>query len=164
MLDSRCYRVVPPTLVVALMLMMLPLPDWAQAFRPDWVTLVVIYWIMAVPENVGVTVAWIFGLLLDVTQGSILGQHAIGLVLVAYLVQLQYLRIRVYSLVQQSLVVFVLLMIKQLLVLWVNGIVGQAPDDLASYFLPSLMGAIIWPWLFVILRDIRRRFTHTKIF
>ena len=163
MLTSRCYRVVLPTLIIALMLDMFPLPDWAQPFRPDWVTLVLIYWAMAIPEQVGVTVAWIFGLLLDVTQGAILGQHAIGLVLVVYLVHLQYLRLRVFSLVQQALVVFVLLMLKQLLVLWVDGIVGQAPDA-GNYFLPSFIGALIWPWLFIILRDIRRRFTLSRSF
>ncbi|MFW2373276.1 MAG: rod shape-determining protein MreD [Gammaproteobacteria bacterium] len=163
MLTSKCYRVILPTVILALMLEMFPLPDWAQPFRPDWVTLVLIYWAMAIPEQVGVTLAWISGLLLDVTQGAILGQHAVGLVLVVYLVHLQYLRLRVFSLVQQAIVVFVLLMIKQLLVLWVSGIVGHAPDY-ASYFLPSLVGAMIWPWLFVILRDIRRRFTLTRSF
>lgn len=163
MLTSKCYRVVVPTLIIALMLEMFPLPDWAQSFRPDWVTLVLIYWAMAIPEQIGVTMAWVFGLLLDVTQGAILGQHAIGLVLVVYLVHLQYLRLRVFSLVQQAIVVFVLLMIKQLLVLWVSGIVGQAPDA-GSYFLPSFVGALIWPWLFIVLRDIRRRFTLTRSF
>lgn len=163
MLTSKCYRVVLPTVILALMLEMFPLPDWAQPFRPDWVTLVLIYWAMAIPEQIGVTVAWIFGLLLDVTQGAILGQHAIGLVLVVYLVHLQYLRIRVFSLVQQAMVVFVLLMVKQLLVLWVSGIVGQAPDA-GIYFLPSFVGALIWPWLFIVLRDIRRRFTLTRSF
>ena len=164
LLASRCYRVVPPTLIVALMLVMLPLPDWAQPYRPDFVTLVMIYWVMALPQFVGVTVAWIFGLLLDVTQGAILGQHAVGLVLVAYLVLLQYQRIRVFSLLQQALVIFVLLLLKQLMVLWVSGIVGEAPDDLLGFFLPCVTGAIIWPWLFVILRDIRRRFTLSKTF
>ena len=164
MLASKCYRVVLPTMIIALMLVMLPLPEWAQSIRPDWVALVMIYWIMALPENVGVTIAWIFGLLLDVTQGAILGQHAMGMVVVGYLVLLEYQRIRVFSLVQQSLVIFVLLLIKQLLVLWVSGIVGQAPQDVISYFLPSLIGAIIWPWLFVMLRDIRRRFTLSKTF
>ncbi|MCW8957114.1 MAG: rod shape-determining protein MreD [Gammaproteobacteria bacterium] len=163
MLTSKCYRVVLPTVILALMLEMFPLPDWAQPFRPDWVTLVLIYWAMAIPEQVGVTVAFIFGLLLDVTQGAILGQHAIGLVLVVYLVHLQYLRLRVFSLVQQAIVVFVLLMIKQLLVLWVSGIIGQAPEA-GSYFLSSFVGALIWPWLFIILRDIRRRFTLTRSF
>ncbi len=153
-----------PSMILALMLVMLPLPEWAQPFRPDWVALVMIYWVMALPESVGVTVAWIFGLLLDVTQGAILGQHALGMVLVAYLVLLQYQRIRVFSLLQQAMVVFVLLLIKQLLVLWVSGIVGQAPENIVRYLLPSLVGAIIWPWLFVVLRDIRRRFTLSKTF
>ena len=146
---------------LALMLMMLPLPDWAQPFRPDWVSLVLIYWVMAVPEQIGVVFAFIFGLLLDVAQGSILGQHAMGLVLIIWVVQMLYLRIRVFSLVQQAMVIFALLIIKQLLVLWVSGIVGQAPD-LSTYFLPSFIGALIWPWLFVILRDTRRRFTLAK--
>ena len=163
MLTSKCYRVVVPTIIIALMLEMFPLPDWAQWFRPDWVTLVLIYWAMAIPEQVGVTLAWIFGLLLDVTQGAILGQHAIGLVLVVYLVHLQYLRLRVFSLVQQAIVVFGLLMIKTIMVLWVSGIVGLAPDA-GGYFLPSFVGALIWPWLFIVLRDIRRRFTLTRSF
>ena len=161
---NRCYRVVVPTMLLALMLVMLPLPDWARVFRPDWLTLVLIYWVLAMPERLGIVFAWTFGLLLDVTQGAILGQHAIGLVLVAFFVQLQYKRIRVFSLLQQALVVFVLLMFKQLIVLWVSGIVGQAPDDLADYFLPSIIGAVIWPWLFILLRDIRRRFTLPRRF
>ena len=161
---NRCYRVVVPTMLLALMLVMLPLPEWAQIFRPDWLTLVLIYWVMAMPERLGIVFAWIFGLLLDVTQGAILGQHAIALVLVAFFVQLQYQRIRVFSLVQQALVVFVLLVFKQLIVLWVSGIVGQVPENIMRYFLPSLVGAVIWPWLFVLLRDIRRRFTLSKSF
>ncbi|MDH5483726.1 MAG: rod shape-determining protein MreD [Gammaproteobacteria bacterium] len=160
---GKCYRVVLPTLILALMLEMMPLPDWAGPFRPNWMALVMIYWAMALPEHVGVTLAWIFGLLLDVTQGAILGQHAIGMVLIVYLVHMQYQRIRVFSLVQQAMVVFFLLIIKQLLVLWVSGIMGRAPD-LGQYFFPSLVGAMIWPWLFVILRDLRRRFARNRTF
>ena len=119
MLTSKCYRVVLPTLLVALMLHMWPLPDWLIFARPEWLTLVLIYWALAIPEQVGVTVAWVAGLLLDVTQGAILGQHALGLVVVIFVIQLEYQRIRVFSLAQQALVVFLLLLIKQILVLWV---------------------------------------------
>jgi len=146
---------------VALMLHMWPLPQWMEYIRPEWLTLVLIYWAMAIPQQVGVSIAWITGLLLDVTQGAILGQHALGMVIVIFVVQLEYQRIRVFSLAQQALVVFLLLIIKQVLVLWVSGIVGQAPE-LGLYFLPSLVGAIIWPWLFIILRDLRRRFTVNR--
>lgn len=157
MLASKCYRVVLPSILVALMLQMWPLPEWMEYARPDWVVLVIIYWALAVPEQVGVTVAWIAGLLLDVTQGAILGQHALGLVLVVFVIHLEYQRIRVFSLVQQAMVVFLLLVIKQVQVLWVTGMVGQAPA-LGLYFLPSLVGAILWPWLFIVLRDLRRKF------
>ena len=153
---NNCYRVVFLSIVVALMLAMMPLPDWAQSFRPDWVTMVLIYWVMALPQQVGVTVAWVSGLLLDVSLGGILGQHAIGLVLVTFLVLLQYQRIRVFSLFQQAIVIFILLIFKQILVLWVNGIVGQAAETW-SYFLPSLIGAMILPWVFELLSTIRRQ-------
>lgn len=161
---SRCYRVVIPTMIFSLMLVLLPLPEWAHAFRPDWVTLFMIYWAMAMPEFVGLLTAWIFGLLLDVAQGTILGQHALGLVLVIWVVQMTYLRIRVASLLQQALVIFALLMAKLLLTLWVSGLVGQAPENITLYLLPSITGALIWPWLFIVLRDIRRRYTLTNRF
>lgn len=153
---SNCYRVVFLSVIVALMLAMMPLPEWALSLRPDWVTMVIIYWVMALPQQVGVTVAWISGLLLDVSLGSILGQHAIGLVLVAYLVSLQYQRVRVFSLFQQSIVVSILLIFKQILVLWVDGIAGHANESW-SYFIPSIIGAMLWPWIFTLLRHIRRQ-------
>lgn len=161
---SRCYRVVVPTMLFSLMLVLLPLPEWAHAFRPDWVTLFMIYWAMAMPEFVGLLMAWIFGLLLDVAQGTILGQHALGLVLVIWVVQMTYLRIRVASLLQQALVIFVLLLAKLLLTLWVSGLIGQAPENITLYLLPAITGALIWPWLFIVLRDIRRRYTLTNRF
>jgi len=163
MVTTKCFRIVVPTLIVALMLHMWPLPGWLEYARPEWMTLVLLYWALAMPEQVGVIIAWFAGLLIDVTQGAILGQHAVGLVVIVYVIQLEYQRIRVFSLAQQAMVVFLLLIIKQVLTLWVTGIVGQAPD-LRLYFLPSLVGAIIWPWLFLLLRDLRRRFTQSNRF
>ncbi len=163
MVARKCYRVVLPTLIIAMMLQMWPIPDSLSFLRIEWVTLVLLYWALAVPEQVGVMAAWVFGLLLDVALGSILGQHALGMVLIVYFIQIGYQRIRVFSLAQQALVVLVLLVAKQVLVLWVTGMVGQAPS-LGSYFLPSLMGAIVWPWLFLLLRDLRRRFTLSNTF
>ncbi len=163
MASQNCFRVVIPTLIVALMLQMWPLPDWLEYARPEWVVLAMIYWALAMPEQIGVTVAWVVGLFLDVSQGAILGQHAVGLVIIIFVINTQYQRIRVFSLAQQALVILLLLLIKQLLVLWVSGMVGTAPD-IGWYFLPALTGAIIWPWLFVVLRDLRRRFTVSRRF
>ncbi|MCW8830950.1 MAG: rod shape-determining protein MreD, partial [Gammaproteobacteria bacterium] len=129
-------RIVVLTMIAAFMLAMMPLPEWAKAFRPDWVTLFLIYWTMALPASIGVTIAWSIGLMLDVSHGALLGQHALGLVLVIYIIHSQHQRLRVASLLQQAIVIFFLLLLKQGLVLWVSGIMGHAPDSWL-YFMPS---------------------------
>jgi rod shape-determining protein MreD len=147
------------TIIVAFMLAIMPLPDWAVAFRPDWVTLVLIYWAMALPANIGVTVAWLTGLMLDVSHGAVLGQNALGLVIVIFVIHTQHQRLRVASLLQQAIVIFFLLITQQLISLWVTGIMGQAPDDWL-YFMSSLTSALLWPWVYIILRDLRRKFGY----
>ena len=158
-MPANNFRIAGLTLFVAFMLTIMPLTDWAVEFRPDWVTLVLIYWAMALPTRVGVTIAWLTGLILDVSHGAILGQNALGLMLVIYIVHLQHQRLRVVSLVQQAIVIFFLLLLKQLIVLWVSGIVGHAPDTWL-YFMPTISGALLWPWMYIILRDLRRRFGY----
>jgi rod shape-determining protein MreD len=146
--------------VVALMLTMLPLPDWAEPARPEWVAMVLIYWCMALPARVGIGVGWLMGLLVDVTRGALLGQHALALALVAYITLSLHQRLRVYPLWQQSLVVLMLVALEQLLVLWIKGVIGQSPGSWA-YWLPSLTSMLLWPWMFLILRDVRRHFRVT---
>lgn len=145
------------TLLAALMLTILPLPQWADPYRPEWAALVIVYWCMALPQRVGVTIAWFTGLLLDVLKGALLGQHALALTVIAYVALNLHQRIRVFPLWQQSLAVLMLLALYQLLVLWFDGITGQPPKTW-SYWMPSLAGMVLWPWLFIILRDLRRRF------
>ena len=115
---------------------MLPLPDWARPFRPDWVTLVTIYWAMATPRLFGMAFAWIVGLILDVSQGTLLGQHALGLVLITYIITLQYQRIRIAPLGQQALIVTALLILKQTIVLWANGLVNRLPEHPLIFYAP----------------------------
>ncbi len=151
------YWVIPASLCVALMLTMLPLPSWSAVYRPDWVTLVALYWVLALPRAFGVGLCWCAGLLLDVTHGALLGQHALGLALVGYLALRFHQRIRVYPLVQQGAIILVLLTLKHSVVLWINGITGQAPENLLLYYAPAGVGVLLWPWIFIILRDLRRR-------
>jgi len=155
--DWLRYWVIPGSLVVALMLAMLPLPGWGQPYRPDWVTLVALYWALALPRAFGVGLSWCCGLFLDVVQGTVLGQHALGLALASYVALRFHQRIRVYPLGQQGIIVLVLLVLKQTVVLWTNGIIGQAPDNLLLYYAPAVIGMLLWPWVFIILRDLRRR-------
>lgn len=160
---NKTLRIGIITGIGAFMLAIMPLPDWAVEFRPDWVTLVLIYWAMAVPTRVGVTVAWFAGLLLDVSYGTLMGQHAVGMVLVIYVIHIQHQRLRVASLLQQAIVIFVLLLVKQLLTLWVDGMLGRDPHSWL-YFMPTITSTLLWPWTYLILRDLRRKFSVEKHF
>ncbi len=146
------------TLIVALMLTMLPLPEMAGPFRPDWVTMVVLYWAIALSPRFGLAVPFIAGLLLDVAQGALLGQNALGMVLAAAFVIHNHQRLRVYPLLQQAVVVAVLLTAKQGLVLWTSGLADRAPDNPWLYFGAPALALVFWPVVFVLLRDLRRRY------
>lgn len=153
---NRIYVIVF-SLAVALVLTILPVPEWAQELRPQWVALTIIYWCLALPDRVGVFWAFFTGLVLDVTAGTLLGQHALSLSVVAYLVVELYPRIRIFPLWQQSLFVWVLLLVERLLSLWVIGATGQ-PTPTLWYWAPTFVGMLLWPWIFIVLRDVRRRF------
>lgn len=142
---------------IALLLTILPLPDWAQMLRPQWYTLVLIYWTLALPQRVGVGVGWLVGITVDVLSGTLLGQHALSLALIAYIALEMHLRIRLFPLWQQSLTILVLLLLEKLLSLWVMGAVNQ-PTPPLSYWAPPLVGMLLWPWIYIILRDLRRKF------
>jgi rod shape-determining protein MreD len=144
------------SLVLGIVLMILPLPDWVQVYRPNWVALILIYWSMAMPRRVGLWFAFFTGLVLDSAQGTLLGQHALALVIVVFFNLNFYQQVRVLALVQQAMYVFSLLLINQVVLAWVEGILGRSTPVLA-FFAAPFIGMLIWPWIFVMLRDIRRK-------
>jgi rod shape-determining protein MreD len=152
---ARSRLIILASFLVALVLTILPWPEWTEQFRPDWVGLVLIYWCMALPGRVGVGTGWSAGLILDVLYGSTLGENALAKSLIAFLTTHFHLQLRMYPRWQQAAVVLLLVAANNLLVLWIKHLAGQAPATW-SYLTPSIVSMIIWPWLFVILRDIRR--------
>ena len=159
-MTARSHRgrwVITATFVFALLLAALPMPEVAVTWRPAWVALVLFYWCMAVPERVGVAVGWTAGLLLDVMTGTLLGQHALGLSVVAYVAHRTHRRVRVLPLWRQGITVFGVVFLYQMLVLWSNGIRG-IPVMESAYWTSPLVSMFLWPWVFVVLRVIRRRY------
>lgn len=154
---TRGGGVIAATFLVALLLTVLPMPDWALPYRPPWVALTLLYWALALPGRVGVFSGFALGLLLDVISGSLLGQHALSLAVIAYLAVELHQRIRQFPMLQQMLSVWMLLLVERLLYLWLLGATGQPMPGLL-YWASALSGALLWPWLFVALRDLRRRF------
>ncbi|MEE8234313.1 MAG: rod shape-determining protein MreD [Gammaproteobacteria bacterium] len=148
------------SLLIAFLLTALPLPHWADDWRPAWVAMVLIYWCMALPERIGISIAWCLGLLLDVQQGALLGQNALGLAMIAYFVIQIHKRFRLFPLVQQSCLVGFIIIFYLLISSWVRGIMGIPPQTW-TYWMPAISSMVLWPWLFVILRDIRRLYNVT---
>jgi rod shape-determining protein MreD len=146
--------------IVALMLTALKLPDWALIWRPGWVALVLIYWCMAVPHRIGVATAFMLGVLLDVMSGALLGQHALALAVVAFATHKLHRRVRVVPLWQQCVSIFLLMLIYQAMILWVNGALGVPVSGVALWTLP-FTSMLLWPWVFVVLRDVRRKYSVT---
>ncbi len=151
----KTYLLIILTFLVGLILQILPLPDTAQFYRPNWVAIILIYWSMALPNSIRLISAFIAGLIVDILLGSLIGQHSLAFIIVVYINLFFNLRIRVLPLLQQSIYVFILLLICQFLIVWIEGISGSKPP-LEAFFLPALTGMFIWPWAYFILRDIRR--------
>lgn len=149
------YIVILITFLVAYVLAVVPLPAWLLWARPEWVALILIYWCIALPHRVGITTALILGIGMDVLEGAALGQNAFALVIVALLSLVLYQRLRVFSLWQQSGVVFILVGINQLICQWVQNIegVGTLPR---LFLLPALSSALLWPVVLHVLRSLRR--------
>ena len=145
------------SLVIALMLTAMPLPVWATPWRPIWVVMVLVYWCVALPERVGVGISWMVGILLDVQQGTVLGQHAMALIIIAYIAGQSHRQFRVFPLAQQAVLIFFYILIFQFIIHWIRGIMGIPPNHW-TFWMPALSSMLIWPWLFIVLRDVRRQF------
>ena len=144
------------SLLLALCLQVMPLADGWQVYRPEWLGLMLIYWCMRTPDRVGVFHGFVLGILMDLIEGTALGQHALIYSLLAFLCALVYPRFRAYSLVQQSALVLVLLGLVQLVAQWLRTIVGDFSIHLA-FLIPSLISAFLWPWLSTMFRAFERR-------
>ena len=143
------------TMVLSLMLAIMPLPTWAEEIRPHFVLMAVVYWSMALPHRVNIGVAWVMGLLLDVTYDAVLGQYALALALIAFFTINLHQRLRVFPIWQQAIVVFVFSMLYSLIVLWIKGMTGTAPS-VWTIITPCFTTAVLWPGAFMILRKLRR--------
>jgi rod shape-determining protein MreD len=148
------------TLLVGFILTIMPLPEWATTYRPQWVALILIYWCMALPERIGVGVGWTTGLLLDVLTGTLLGQHALGFSVVTYIMLRLHLRVRVMPLRQQVFTIFILLLVERLLALWSTG-AANYPTPTLWYWITPVVSTLLWPWVYILLRDISHRFNVT---
>lgn len=143
-------------LAVAILLAIVPLYPVLEPLRPYWVALVLIYWGLEGRNPPGMGTAFLVGLVMDLVTASLMGLHALSLVVIIYLVQRFRARIRFFPPWQQALSVLALLVNDRIIGLWIAVLMGE-PVPTWQYWLPPLVGMAIWPWLFLLLDLVRVR-------
>jgi rod shape-determining protein MreD len=134
------------TVLIALIVQVLPLPDWLSAVRPSFIAVVVIYWGIFAPHAGGIFAPWLAGLALDVFKGDVLGQNALAIALVAYIAMSLHQRLRNQTLIQQSLFVFAVLTLNEFVVWGIEGWSGHAVSSPWRWIQP-MIGAMLWPFV-----------------
>lgn len=153
--DAGLYWM-PITLLLALLLGLMPLPEMVLSARPYWLGLVLIYWLLETPERAGMGVGFAVGLIGDLAFGSLIGEQALRLVVIAFIVQRFRARMRFFPLAQQSLAVFALLMNDRVIAAIVRMQLGQGLPHW-SFWLSPVIALLIWPWLVMLLDTLRLR-------
>jgi rod shape-determining protein MreD len=148
-------RILLLSLVAALVLTMMPLPDEVLPARPYWVALVLIYWNLEAGRLRHLGQAFALGLLLDLMTGALLGQHALSLLVISYLTERFRNRLRFFPPWQQAAAVMALLFNDRIVQLWIIGLTGDAWPPW-TWWLAPLVGLMIWPWLFLLLDRLRQ--------
>lgn len=140
--DSRGRMLL--TAFVALTLTVLPLPPWLDVLRPAFLVLTVLYWSVNAPRTGGIAFGFLAGLMLDVFQGPVLGEHALALSLISYIAVREHQRIRSKPALQQALIVFVALVFYEVVLFMIDGWTGH-PVTSPLRWVHTLTGALIWP-------------------
>ena len=149
------------SLLIAFLLQMMPLPQLLLPLKPYWVGLVLIYWAIELPERVGLGFAFLFGLAGDVLTGELLGEQALRLVVLAFIVLRFRARLRFFPMWQQALAVLALLLNDRVVTLMVRGFSGEVMPT-AIYWVAPLVGMLMWPFVFLLLDDLRLRLRGTE--
>jgi len=138
----------------ALLVTAIPLPRFLEVVRPDFLALTVIWLCLMAPRTAGLFFAFFCGLLLDSFKGVVIGQHALALATIAFLTLKFHLRIRMFPIGHQALIVLMLLAVQEFLLFWIDGLTGHTIDFWARW-LPVVAGAMIWPVLVGLLDRLR---------
>ncbi len=144
------------TLAFALLSMLVPLPGALEPFKPYWPALVLLYWAMESEDRVTLGLAFLIGLLADLLNGVVLGEQALRLCALVFIALRFRSRLRFFPMWQQTLAVLALLLNDRILLLVVRVLDGGTLPP-ARWWISPFVGAALWPFLFLLLDDLRMR-------
>lgn len=147
------------SMLIALLLNWLPWQGWWLALRPDFVALMLLYWCTHKPYRVGIGMAWMVGILADVADASLFGQHALAYSVLAFGGVVLHRRVQMFNLRQQTLQVFPLFLLSQAIYAVVH---WQLSGHMVwEYFIGSIFSAALWTPLTLMLQSLRRPRAHS---
>lgn len=144
------------SVVLCFLLQLMPLPQALLPFKPYWLALILVYWALETPERVGLGLAFALGLIGDALTGELLGEQALRLCILCFIILRFRSRLRFFPMWQQSLALFVLLLNDRVVLLMIRACAGE-PSPPAAFWLAPVAGMLAWPWLFLLLDDLRAR-------
>lgn len=143
------------SIFVALVLTVLPVPQMVFYLWPDWIPLVMFYWALTDSERVGPWVGFAVGILMEVLSLRNFGVLGLGMATMVFAVNRIHLQLRVLSVWQQMLVVGIFIGIFKLVTGWLYGLIADFTIN-AEYFYSLLGGMLTWPFLYILLQELRR--------
>ena len=153
---ARNGWVLPVSLLLALLLGLVPLPGLLQPLRPYWLALVLAYWVLEEPDKVGLGAAFLLGVVADLVFGGLLGEQAMRLAILAFILDRFRARLRFFPLSQQALTVGVLLLNDRVVSAAIHLVLGE-PQHPWAYWWAPLPGLLLWAPLHLVLDALRLR-------
>ena len=151
---SRSPWILPLSLLAALLLTLLPMPPSLQPLRPYWLALVLAYWVMEDPDRVGLGLAFVIGVIADLVVGTLLGEQALRLVVITFILQRFRARLRFFPMSQQALAIGALLLNDRIVALAIRLTLGEPTLASLAWFAP-LIGMLLWVPVFMLLDGLR---------
>lgn len=137
------HRAVYISLLAAIILQLLPWSGFWVQIKPDFVLLVLLYWMLRAPHLCNIGTAWAAGLMMDLLNGDLFGQTALAYALTAFVAVVYQKRLILFTVLQQSGYVFMLLLINQITLIVLKLFMDSKQFSLL-YFVSCLSSILLW--------------------